>query len=101
MLVECLKPSEVSFVCLLDACTEPSLLNLGRQIHSFIQKVGLLWDTDFLGVSLLGMYMNSHSRTEAKILFSDFPNPKSAVLWTAIISGHVQSDCSEESLQLY
>ncbi|XP_052201724.1 pentatricopeptide repeat-containing protein At3g09040, mitochondrial [Diospyros lotus] len=101
MLVEGLRPSEVTFVCLLDACTEPSLLNLGRQIHSFIQKVGLLWDTDFLGVSLLGMYMNSHSRTEAKILFSDFPNPKSAVLWTAIISGHAQSDCSEESLQLY
>ncbi|GFZ09903.1 pentatricopeptide repeat (PPR) superfamily protein [Actinidia rufa] len=78
-----------------------STLNLGRQIHCFILKEGFSHDDDFLGVSLLGMYMNSHGKTDASILFSDLPNPKSAILWTAIISGHAQNDCSEEALQLY
>ncbi|GMP79696.1 hypothetical protein CsSME_00035141 [Camellia sinensis var. sinensis] len=101
MLSEGLKPSEVTFSCLLDACCGPSTLNLGRQIHCFILKTGLLYDDDFLGVSLLGMYMNSHGKTDANILFSEFSTPKSVVLWTAIISGHAQNDSSEEALQFY
>ncbi|PSS00088.1 Pentatricopeptide repeat-containing protein [Actinidia chinensis var. chinensis] len=101
LLAEGLKPSDITFVCLLDACSGPSTLNLGRQIHCIILKEGFSHDDDFLGVSLLGMYMNSQGKTDASILFSDLPNPKSAILWTAIISGHAQNDSSEEALQLY
>ncbi|KAL6962361.1 hypothetical protein U1Q18_037318 [Sarracenia purpurea var. burkii] len=101
MLYEGLKPSEVTFACLLDACSGPSKLNLGRQIHCFIRKAGISHDDEFLGVSLLGMYMNSQCKTDANVLFSELPNPRSAVLWTAIISGHAQNDCGEVALQLY
>ncbi|CBI19966.3 hypothetical protein VitviT2T_027984 [Vitis vinifera] len=98
---EGLNPSEITFASLLDACTGPYKLNLGRQIHCLIQKRGLLYDGDFLGVSLLVMYMNSQRKTDADILFSEFQYPKSTILWTAIISGHTQNGCSEEALQLY
>ncbi|KAL6311142.1 hypothetical protein AAG906_025691 [Vitis piasezkii] len=98
---EGLNPSEITFASLLDACNGPYKLNLGRQIHCLIQKRGLLYDGDFLGVSLLVMYMNSQRKTDADILFSEFQYPKSTILWTAIISGHTQNGCSEEALQLY
>lgn len=101
MLAEGLMPSEVTFACLLDACTGLSTLNLGRLIHCFILKAGLSYEDDFLSISLLGMYMSSQGKIDANILFSELPNPKSAVLWTAIISGHAQNDCSEEALQFY
>ncbi|CAK9141402.1 unnamed protein product [Ilex paraguariensis] len=101
MLAEGLKPSEVTFASLLDACSGPSNLKLGRQLHCLIQKIGLSYDDEFLAVSLLGMYMTTQRKTDASVLFSEFPNPKSTVLWTAIISGHTQIDCSEKALLFY
>lgn len=96
-----LNPSEITFSSLLDACSGPIMLTLGRQIHNLVLKKGLLYDGDFLVVSLLGMYMNCQSKIDATILFLEFPKPKSKVLWTAMISGLSQNDCIEEALQFY
>ncbi|XP_004292543.1 PREDICTED: pentatricopeptide repeat-containing protein At3g09040, mitochondrial [Fragaria vesca subsp. vesca] len=96
-----LNPSEVTFSSLLDACSGPSMLPLGRQIHNIVLKKGLLFDGDFLGVSLLGMYMNCQSKIDATNLFLEFHKPKNKVLWTAMISGFSQNDCIEEALQFY
>ncbi|OMP05292.1 hypothetical protein COLO4_08946 [Corchorus olitorius] len=101
MQVDGLKPSEVTFVSLLDSCNKPHRLNIGRQIHCLIVKRGLLYDEDFLGVSLLGMYINSFRNADARVLFGEFQNRKSAVLWTALISGHTQNDCNEEALLFF
>ncbi|KAE8735033.1 Pentatricopeptide repeat-containing protein [Hibiscus syriacus] len=96
-----LKPSEVTYTSLLDVCNEPHKLNIGRQIHCLIVKRGLLYDEEFLGVSLLCMYLNSHRDTDAGILFEEFKNRESAVVWTALISGHSQNDCNEEALHFF
>ncbi|XWS23602.1 hypothetical protein CRYUN_Cryun28dG0028800 [Craigia yunnanensis] len=101
MQVDGLKPSEVTFASILDACHERHKLNVGRQIHCLILKRGLLYDEEFLGVSLLRMYMNSLRDTDARILFAEFQNRKSAVLWTALISGHTQNNCNEEALHFF
>ncbi|GMJ12409.1 mitochondrial RNA editing factor 12 [Hibiscus trionum] len=101
MQVDGLKPSEVTYTSLLDACNEPHKLNIGRQIHCLIVKRGLLYDEEFLGVSLLCMYMNSLRNTDARTLFEEFKNRESAVLWTALISGHTQNDCNEEALHFF
>lgn len=98
---EGLNPSEITFASLLDACNGSHRLNMGRQIHCITLKRGLLYDDDFLGISLLVMYMNSQRNRDAEILFSEFQCPKSAILWTAIISGHTQNGYSEEALQFY
>ncbi|XP_050365196.1 pentatricopeptide repeat-containing protein At3g09040, mitochondrial [Argentina anserina] len=96
-----LNPSEVTFSSLLDACNGTIMLPLGRQIHNIVLKKGLLFDVDFLGVSLLGMYMNCQSKIDATNLFLEFQKPKSKVLWTAMISGLSQNDCIDEALQFY
>ncbi|KAK2985441.1 hypothetical protein RJ640_006737 [Escallonia rubra] len=101
MLSEGMNPSEVTFASLLDACRGPSTLDLGRQIHCLLLKVGLSYHGEFLAVSLLGMYINSQEKEGANVLFSELPNPKSTVLWTVVISGHTQNDCSEDALLMY
>ena len=62
---------------------------------------GLLCGSEFLGTSLLGMYMDSQRLADANILFSEFSSLKSIVMWTALISGHIQNECSDVALNLY
>lgn len=101
MQAEGLSPNEITFTSLLDACDGPYKFHLGTQIHCLIVKKGLLFDDDFLHIALLSMYMNSKRNTDARLLFTEFPNPKSTVLWTAVISGHAQNDSNYEALHFY
>ncbi|GAB2270564.1 hypothetical protein Dimus_005452 [Dionaea muscipula] len=96
-----LHPSEITFTNLLDACHGPFGIILGRQIHCLLLKDGLLYRDEVLGISLLSMYMNCLLKTDASNLFSEFPNPKGTILWTAMISGLNQNESSGEALQLY
>ncbi|KAL8110361.1 pentatricopeptide repeat-containing protein At3g09040, mitochondrial [Apium graveolens] len=96
-----LRPSEVTYACLLDGCNGPSKLHLGKQIHSAIIKAGLPYEDEYLAVSLLSMYFNSQEKEDAALLFLEIPSPKSTVLWTVAISGHTQNDFSEEALLLF
>ncbi|KAM7253074.1 hypothetical protein ACFE04_025692 [Oxalis oulophora] len=101
MQCEGLSPSNITFKNLLDACDEPRKFNLGKKIHCLVLKRGLLYEDDFLSVSLMGMYMKAQKREDAALLFSEFPYPKSTFSWTAMISGYNEIDCSEEALQFY
>ncbi|XP_056684879.1 pentatricopeptide repeat-containing protein At3g09040, mitochondrial isoform X2 [Spinacia oleracea] len=101
MLAEELCPSVITFANLLGACQSPCRFNLGRQIHCLLLKKGILYDDGYLGLSLLGMYMDSHSNEDANKLFLEFPEPKSAILWTSMISGLSQNNCHEVALGVY
>lgn len=96
-----LNPSEITFASLIDCCKEPPMVFLGMQLHCAILKKGLLCGSEFLGTPLLGMYMDSQRMEDANVLFSELSNLKSIVLWTTLISGHIQNDCSDEALKLY
>ncbi|KAJ0816420.1 putative tetratricopeptide-like helical domain superfamily [Helianthus annuus] len=97
-----LNPSEVTLASLLDGCNEPSKLTLGRQIHNFVIKYGFSsYDDEFLAVSLLGMYFNTRVPADALVVYSELPDPKSTVMWTAVLSGLAQNDCSDNALEIY
>ncbi|KAK7341027.1 hypothetical protein VNO80_23951 [Phaseolus coccineus] len=96
-----LKPSEITFVSLIDVCKGSAKVLLGMQIHCVIVKRGLLCGSEFLGTSLLGMYTDSERLADASIIFSEFSDLKSIVMWTALISGHTQNECSDVALNLY
>ncbi|KAL4327743.1 hypothetical protein AHAS_Ahas13G0130600 [Arachis hypogaea] len=100
MLALGLKPSEITFASLIDAC-KGSQVTLGLQIHCAIVKRGLLCGNEFLGTFLLGMYMDSQRIADANLLFSEFSNLKSIVMWTALISGYTQNDCCYEAINSY
>ncbi|OWM85075.1 hypothetical protein CDL15_Pgr027862 [Punica granatum] len=101
MRVAGLRPSPITFASLLDACEDPRRVYLGKQIHCLVLKSGLRCYEDFLGVSLIGMYMNTQEKTDAHSLFLEFPRPKSNILWTVMISGYNQNDCNVEALQCF
>ncbi|XP_010062161.2 pentatricopeptide repeat-containing protein At3g09040, mitochondrial isoform X2 [Eucalyptus grandis] len=96
-----MNPNEITYSSILDACNGVQGFILGAQIHCRVLKSGIWYYEDFLGISLLCMYMNSESTSDACILFSEFPNPKSAVLWTALISGYTKNDCNGEALKAF
>ncbi|XP_019190426.1 PREDICTED: pentatricopeptide repeat-containing protein At3g09040, mitochondrial [Ipomoea nil] len=101
MLAEGLKPSEVTFASVLDVCGDHHNLHLGQQIHCFILKLGISYNDEFLAISLVSMYVKSLMQTDARLLFSEFPDPKSTVLWTAMISSNIMVECTEEGLIWY
>ncbi|XP_042489275.1 pentatricopeptide repeat-containing protein At3g09040, mitochondrial [Macadamia integrifolia] len=96
-----LKPSKFTFTSILPVCSGPSRVDMGRQVHCYTIKSGFLQDDDFLGIALLGMYLKSQNSEDANKIFSEFPDPKSTVLWTAIISGYAQDGYSEEALWFF
>lgn len=101
MLLEGMKPSEVTFATLLEACSNNTDLYLGMQIHCCILKLGLPFTDEFLAVSLLGMYLNNRRNLDAIRFFSELPHPRSTVIWTVLISGSAQNDKYEEALLWY
>ncbi|KAL9177616.1 hypothetical protein ABFS82_01G070500 [Erythranthe guttata] len=101
MLCDGLKPSEVTFATLLEACSDNIDLYFGRQIHCCIVKLGFTYNDEYLAVSLLGMYMTARRNSDATNLFSELPHRKSTIIWTVLISGNAQNGCGEEALVWY
>ncbi|VVA96946.1 unnamed protein product [Arabis nemorensis] len=101
MLTRGVNPSDITFATIIEACDKPETLTLGTQFHGQIVKRGALYEGEYLGISLLGLYMNSSRMAEACALFSELPSPKSIVLWTGMMSGHSQNGFYEEALKFY
>ncbi|KAK4804777.1 hypothetical protein SAY86_004594 [Trapa natans] len=96
-----LRPSPITFASLLDACKDSQRVHLGKQIHCLVLKSGHQCHEDLLGISLIGMYMNTREKADGYQLFSEFPNPKGTILWTALISGFNQNDCNVDALHCF
>ncbi|CAA7051063.1 unnamed protein product [Microthlaspi erraticum] len=101
MVARGVNPSEITFATIVEACHKPECLTLGTQFHGQVIKRGASYEGEYLGISLVGLYMNSRRMAEACALFSELPNPKSIVLWTGMMSGHSQNGFYEEALNFY
>ncbi|VFQ89980.1 unnamed protein product [Cuscuta campestris] len=90
-----------SFVCssLLNACTDLSAYEQGKQIHVHVLKHGFIFDT-FAGNSLVNMYAKCGSIEDAGRAFSEVPN-KSIVSWSAMIAGLAQHGHAKKALELF
>ena len=71
MLLEGLKPSSITFLVLLSACSDAAALRVGRELHGYIIKNQF---EDFLGSALIGMYAKCGSTAKTKSVF----NPRSS-----------------------
>ncbi|XP_068306176.1 pentatricopeptide repeat-containing protein At1g74600, chloroplastic-like [Pyrus communis] len=74
-------------------------LNLGRQIHSYTLKSGLVFDVS-VGSSLFTMYSKCDSLEESYKVFQQIPD-KDNVSWASMISGFVEHGSADQALQLY
>ncbi|KAG9459227.1 hypothetical protein H6P81_003735 [Aristolochia fimbriata] len=94
------RPSSVTWLSLLSACSDLSALQLGRQIHCFLLKHELEFDAQ-LGTALVDMYSKCGSPALAYKLFGTL-SEKNITTWNCIISGmflHSQGDIALKLFQ--
>ncbi|XP_021749206.1 pentatricopeptide repeat-containing protein At4g37170-like [Chenopodium quinoa] len=84
---------------ILHASGRLSVLQVGRQVHGLVIKLGSLTNL-FVLSSLIDMYSKSGSIDEARYVF-DQTIEKNYVLWTSLISGYAQSGRAIEALELF
>ena len=95
------RPSSFTFASILSGCT--GLINsiIGKQVHCYTLKSGLLNQDTSLGISLIGIYLKCKLLEDANRLLKEVPDHKNLVAWTAIISGYAQNGYSDQSLVMF
>ncbi|VFQ80210.1 unnamed protein product [Cuscuta campestris] len=96
MFHEGVKPDEV---CCSSVLGIINCLNLGRQIHCYALKFGIIGDM-ILSSSLFTMYSNCFSLLEAYTIFK-LIECKDNVSWASMISGFAHHGRPDESIRLF
>jgi pentatricopeptide repeat protein len=94
-----LKPNQFTFVSVLKACAIQEALDQGKQIHSYILKLGFEAQI-FVGSALVDMYAKCGSIEKAHRGFDEMPE-KDMVSWTTLIAGYMQNGNGEEVMSLF
>ncbi|KAE8735076.1 Serine carboxypeptidase-like 42 isoform 1 [Hibiscus syriacus] len=74
---------------------------VGYEPNDLDRAVILLKDMQVDGLKPSEVTYTSLLDAYAGNLFEEFKNRESAVVWTALISGHTQNDCNEEALRFF
>ncbi|KAI4333406.1 hypothetical protein L6164_018226 [Bauhinia variegata] len=94
------KPSEFTLVSVIQACAEMEALNLGKQVHSYIIKVGFEWYS-FVGSALINMYAAfQHETLNAFQVFSSMKE-QDLISWSIMLTSWVQNGYHKEALKLF
>ncbi|KAK8582790.1 hypothetical protein V6N13_069558 [Hibiscus sabdariffa] len=99
MLKEGVEPDKFVFSIALKACAGLEDLNLGRQIHGYIVKLGLESEV-FVGTAVVDLYVKCSDFDSACRAFERISEPNDAS-WSAIITGYCQIGKFEKSLQIF
>ncbi|CAJ1953205.1 unnamed protein product [Sphenostylis stenocarpa] len=99
MQVKGVRPNEVTFVCVLSACSQLGALELGRWIHAYIGKcdVEVNW---FVAGALINMYSRCGDIDEAQVLF-DGVKVKDVSTYNSMIGGLAMHGKSNEAVELF
>jgi pentatricopeptide repeat protein len=92
------KPSSFTFASILSGRAGIVSSVIGKQVHSYTLKSGLLNEDSSLAVSLIRIYLKFKMLEDANKLLAEMPDHKNLVEWTAIISGYAQNGHSDQSL---
>ncbi|KAI5063663.1 hypothetical protein GOP47_0022210 [Adiantum capillus-veneris] len=99
MQLEGFKPNQVLYASVLRACSDLTILDLGKLIHTRIIESGLLFDV-FVASTLIDMYTKCNSFSDASNVFNRF-SKGNVVTWSAMIAGHVGIERNAEALNLF
>ncbi|XP_050208403.1 putative pentatricopeptide repeat-containing protein At3g23330 [Mercurialis annua] len=83
----------------VSACANIGFLELGRQIHAYILKIGHKVDAH-LASSLVDMYAKCGSLNDAQMIFNQ-NSDLNVVLWTSMISGCALHGQAREAIRLF
>lgn len=86
-------------VSVLQACTELSLLKLGREVHGALLKNNINFEL-YEGNALVVMYTRSGRMSDAVRLFNEM-NEQDNVSWNSLLSGYAQNCLYEKAVELF
>ncbi|XP_008791057.2 putative pentatricopeptide repeat-containing protein At5g13230, mitochondrial [Phoenix dactylifera] len=92
-------PNEFSFSSVLQACANMGGLNLGKQVHSHVVKIGFDLEI-FVANALIDVYAKCGDMEASMDLFSRLPHGND-VSWNTVIVGYVQVGFGEDALRLF
>ncbi|KAF5725806.1 hypothetical protein HS088_TW23G00535 [Tripterygium wilfordii] len=94
-----LKPNEASVVSTLSACAALQNLELGEEIHRYVNEE-LGYTTLIIGNALLDMYCKCGCLSTARKIFDETPS-KNVICWTSMVSGYVNCGQLDEAKRLF
>ncbi|XP_019238930.1 PREDICTED: pentatricopeptide repeat-containing protein At2g22070-like [Nicotiana attenuata] len=84
---------------ILSACAISELLELGQQIHGYVQKLGHIWDI-FLISAIIDMYAKCGKLNSAWLSFEQTQS-RNIVVWTTMINSYAIHGKGAEAVQLF
>lgn len=94
------KPSSVTIAIVLPVCARSGALNLGKCVHCYVMKYGLVSNT-LVGNALVSFYAKSGIVYEdAYHVFEEIPE-KDVVSWNAMIAGFSENNCVDEAFDTF
>ncbi|KAJ6403822.1 hypothetical protein OIU84_012088 [Salix udensis] len=92
-------PNEVTIVCVLSACSELGALQIGRWVHSYMDKHGIELN-HFVGGALINMYSRCGDIDEAQRVFEQMKE-KNVITYNSMIMGFALHGKSFEAVELF
>ncbi|XP_027334480.1 pentatricopeptide repeat-containing protein At4g01030, mitochondrial [Abrus precatorius] len=99
MQEENVKPNSTTICSLLRACTGPSLLKKGEEIHCFCMRLGFV-DDIFIATALIDMYSKGGKLKEAHEIFRKIKE-KTLPCWNCMMMGYAIYGHGEEVMNLF
>lgn len=99
MLQEGANVDKFTLTSIAAACSDTGLLEQGRQVHAFVEKLGHGFDA-YLTSAITNMYAKCGSLQDAHKTF-DSINCRNVVSWTSIIGSYALHGKSREAIKLY
>ncbi|XP_011624250.1 pentatricopeptide repeat-containing protein At4g21065-like [Amborella trichopoda] len=93
------KPDQFTIVSLLSMCSSLGALELGRWVHSYVKRNGLVANV-YMGTALIDMYCKCGSVEEALTVFHGMQN-QNVQSWNSMLHGLAIHGLSSEALKLF
>ncbi|PUZ68408.1 hypothetical protein GQ55_2G025300 [Panicum hallii var. hallii] len=93
-------PDGFTMVSVLTACAEIGALALGRRVHIYLAKVGLVGNSH-VGNALIDLYAKCGSVDDAWKVFEEMGMGRTVVSWTSLIVGLAVNGFGKEALELF
>ncbi|CAM0912664.1 unnamed protein product [Alopecurus aequalis] len=99
MLVDGIRPNQVTFLGAVDACSNLAGLSEGQQVHQMICKTSFQFDT-FVESTLMNLYAKCGEIRLARKVF-DLSRGKDLISWNGMIAAYAHHGLGVEAIALY
>nr|KYP66531.1 hypothetical protein KK1_012827 [Cajanus cajan] len=93
------EPNEITIVCVLSACTQISVLRLGKQVHARVFRAGIQ-DDSFISAALIDLYSNC-GRLDTALQVFRHSEEKSESGWNSMISACGYHGNGEKAIKIF